>query len=611
MAVFPCVPGGKEPLTPRGFHDASCEAAAINEWWGLHPDANIAFCPHTTGLGIVDLDGTAGEDRWLELQIERGFVPETYTVATPRGGRHLYFFGVLPPSQSKIGAHIDTRGLGSYALLPPSRLEGWPEPYRVIDGRTPQALPTWVSEAASHQREKAKASDDRIDQPSAIARARALLLAYVERGNVAVEGQMGDAKTYSVACELLNLGLSEDTTVTLMDELWNPHCLPPWDYEEIVIKVSNAASYAQNEPGAWATAPASEVFGSVLDKLGLSTTQERRSRFYPYDENEQDNLADPTWLFPDLLPDESIVMMFGESGTYKSFLALDMGLTAASGIAGFGAAAAEPQDVVYVAGEGPRSIARKRRPAWRVARDVTAAIPFHIVSDMPLLARPDMIGELIEAIQARELKPRLIILDTLARAMAGLNENDAKDAGLFVEAVESLKRVFGCTILVVHHSGKEASRGARGSSALQAGFDVTIEVKAHKPTKAVALHMRKQKDADERETPWCFEGRTVGPSLVFFPITTEQFGQLTASGSELSSKKVGAALAQLGARGEENGVTTHVLAAALITPGEGETPEQRQEAVDRAARALKARAKDALEAYCTGVGPSLRWGLPA
>lgn len=613
--MFPCVPGAKKPLTANGFHDATTDLAQIDAWWEAHPTANIAFCPQDVGLGIVDIDGEAGEASWAEVQAEYGEAPSTYVVDTPRGGRHLYFFGELPQSQSKLGPHIDTRGRGSYALVPPSRLDGWPEPYRVGEGRTPAAVPTWVATALGKARERAKASREELDQPASLARATSLLTAYAQRGHVAIEGEMGDARTFAVACEVMNLGVSEDMALDLIDTLWNPHCQPPWERDELAVKVANAASYAQNEPGAWATPPAEEVFGPILDKLGIKAEpQAGRSRFYPYDEDEQNELRDPTWIFPHLLPDDSTVMLYGESGTYKSFLALDMALTVASGIEGFGSAARQQADVVFIAGEGPRSIAKQRRPAWRLARGVEGPIPFHIIDTMPLMARPDEVGQVIEEIKRKGLKPKLIVVDTLARAMAGMNENDAKDAGLFIEAIEALKRSFGCTILIVHHAGKESGRGARGSSALQAGFDAAFEVKADKKVKnnpALALWCRKMKDADERETPWCFEGKEIGPSLVFFPISAEAHRAMTASQDALSAKLIAAALVELGARGEENGVSTSVLAAHLTTEREGQDAEDRQEMVEKTARALKARAVNGLEAYCDGKGHGIRWSLPS
>ena len=120
IPIFPCVPGTKRPLTPRGFHDATTDPETIRDWWGIEPEANIAFSPHTVGQGVVDLDPPDGEEAWIAFA---GGLEPTWTVRTPRCGLHLYNAGELPTSVRKVvpGAGIDTRGKGSYALLPPSR----------------------------------------------------------------------------------------------------------------------------------------------------------------------------------------------------------------------------------------------------------------------------------------------------------------------------------------------------------------------------------------------------------------------------------------------------------------------------------------------------------
>lgn len=607
--VFPCHPDTKTPATDHGFHDASADLAQIDAWWSENPAYNIAFSPHTVGLGVVDIDGAAGEAAWLDLSIVKGEPPATYEVGTPRGGRHLYYRGELRGTQSILGPHIDTRGRGSYALLPPSTFEG--KPYIVLENRQYADVPEWIPNAlADAQKAKTKAAGFELDLPTNVSRAASLLRQYVAAGKVAVEGEMGDGLTYQTACEVLNLGLSEERALDLIDTEWNPHCLPPWSRDDLAAKVSNAAAYAQNEPGAWATAPASEVFGPTLDKLGLTSDEPgRRSRFHLYSEDEQDAMQEPTWLFPDLLPAESTAMLYGASGGYKSFLALDLALTLASGIEGFGAPAREPQAVVYVAAEGPRSVSRYRRPAWRLARGVEGPLPFHLVTDMPLVGVPQMLGEFIDEIKRTGVKPKLIVLDTLARAMAGLNENDAKDAGQFIEAAEALKREFGCSVLVVHHTGKEEGRGARGSSALLAGFDAAIEVKATRETKAVALWPRKQKDADLRAKPWMFEGKELAGTLVFFPVDAAAYRTLTNGDDVLAGSKIGAALAELGARGE-NMVTTRALAHAMTPHEDGMTDEMHAEAVSRTEKALRPRRHGTGEAYAVGDGQALRWRIP-
>jgi len=147
--VFPCVPGGKAPMTPHGFQNATTDAAQIEAWWAKHPDANIAMS--TEGLLVIDVDGA--ENSWpgdpdKALDLARGPVS-----LTPRGGRHYIFRQpagqVWGNTTGRIAPKVDTRGNGGYIVLPPSVVDGkpyrWAETYE-LDGGSDQIPepPTWV-----------------------------------------------------------------------------------------------------------------------------------------------------------------------------------------------------------------------------------------------------------------------------------------------------------------------------------------------------------------------------------------------------------------------------------------------------------------------------------
>lgn len=603
--------GGKAPAVENGFKDATTDLEQIDAWWTRNPNYNIAIEPDRVGWCVIDLDPPVGEESWSGLCSVHGATPETFEVRTPRGGRHIYFAGSLPPTASKLGEKIDTRGRGSYVLVPPSYSAVSGTSYEVSRDHEVAPLPSWVDLSVNRDRERTKAIIEELDTPSSVARAVACLTNAVKRSDVAVEGQGGNNRTYQIAAECLNFGLSELTAIQLISEHWNPHCIPPWSEEELESIVSNAAAYAQNERGSLGTPSAVEAFGSVLDTLDLHAPAEgARSRFYPYSEDEQDAMPEPSWLIPDLLPNEATVLLYGPSGSYKSFISLDIALTLASGTEKLGYTG-QAVEVVYAAAEGPRSVSRMRRPAWRLAHSIQGPMKFSLITDVPMVFRPEACKEFCDAIEARGLHPRLVVIDTLARAMAGMNENDAKDAGQLIEAVEFIKRKFGCTVLVVHHSGKEGERGARGSSALFAGFDAVYEVEAHKVAKALSLHCRKQKDADERKTPWTFEGKTVGPSLVFFETDVVAHRALTTTHDVFEPRKVGAALAELKAFGVDHGVTSYVLADKLFPATPDESPEEHQQNISRYAVQLRALAKTKLEGFVEKRGREIIWSLPA
>lgn len=610
IPVFPCVPNGKAPATPDGFKNASADPAQIDAWWSENPHYNLALSPQDAGWAVVDLDGELGLNNWRDL-CAKNPTPETYVVRTPRGGEHWYFEGELPPSASKIGPKIDTRGVGSYVLVPPSVVDG--KPYTVLQEREMAPLPTWIAAAVKTAAVAVKAAVRDLDLPQAISRASAALRTYVARKDVAIEGSGGDARTYQLCCEMLNLGLSPERALDLTLELWNPHCAPPWSEEELQIKYANAANYAQNEAGAWAVAPASEVFSAALDKLPKTETQERRSRFHLEDENEQENTPDPIWLIKDLIQEGTTVLLVGTSGSFKSFLALDLALGIAAGVETFGTTPARGP-TIYAALEGKRAIKKARRHAWRLARSVEGPIKDFYVTTAPMIALDEEVQEFGDEIRKRcgDRNPYLIVIDTTTKSMAGLNENDAQDVGRFIRFCDSLTETFGCAVIAIHHkSDKPGASDLRGSSAFRAGFNTTLEVEANRANRAVAVRVKQHKDADERETPWTFQGKIIGGSLVFFPTTIDEHEGLTRQHDFFDAGKVGAALQQLGAFGEDKGVSTQVLASVLIPPQQNETPEQRATSLGLISKKIGAMSRGKLRAYNVVKGAGIVWCLPA
>lgn len=130
IAVFPCVPGGKQPLTPNGFHDATSSARVVHAWWERHPEANIGLPTGArTGVLVVDVDvhsGGSGFQAFERARSEGLGNHWGWLVRTPSGGVHAYY-----PTGAEIeqrswqvpSAHVDFRGDGGYVIAPPSRIE--------------------------------------------------------------------------------------------------------------------------------------------------------------------------------------------------------------------------------------------------------------------------------------------------------------------------------------------------------------------------------------------------------------------------------------------------------------------------------------------------------
>lgn len=198
------------------------------------------------------------------------------------------------------------------------------------------------------------------------------------------------------------------------------------------------------------------------------------------------------------LPANSLCSIYGPSGSYKSFLAVSWACHIAAGIKWAGKRVSEGS-VMYVVGEGGIGVPRRVR-AWENVHGVK-------VDNLALVNRPvfpvraQEVQQVVKAardVEAKRGKPvQLIVIDTLARCFGGNDENDAKDMGAFIEGCDTIKRETGATVLVVHHSGKDDTKGARGSSAFRAALDAEFNVRREGEGGAIILTCTKMKDAEE------------------------------------------------------------------------------------------------------------------
>lgn len=211
------------------------------------------------------------------------------------------------------------------------------------------------------------------------------------------------------------------------------------------------------------------------------------------------------WLIQGFFEADTLATLYGSPGKGKSFLALDISCCIAKGIP-FHGHAVKRGAVFYIAGEGHNGIARRVR-AW--AQHHGTEMPEHLfISSAPSdLSNALATQELMEAVErlAKQhgVTPTLIVIDTMARNFAG-DENSAMEVGNFVRNADCLRRQWNSTVLIVHHSGKDGEKGARGSSALKGAVDAEYEVTRSTDDGLIRLSARKMKDADA-PPPLAFE----------------------------------------------------------------------------------------------------------
>ena len=169
-----------------------------------------------------------------------------------------------------------------------------------------------------------------------------------------------------------------------------------------------------------------------------------------------------------------MTVAYGESGAGKTFVMLDLACCIAAGLP-WRDHATEQGVVVYIAAEAPKSVER-RVWAWMRHRRLEH-LPLVVVrASINLLdGDTDALLAMLAEIQAKRGRIALVVVDTLARAMVG-NENSPEDLGSFVTACARIREAAETSVLIVHHSGKDQARGARGHSCLRAATDVELEI---------------------------------------------------------------------------------------------------------------------------------------
>ncbi|GIV04145.1 MAG: hypothetical protein KatS3mg082_2757 [Nitrospiraceae bacterium] len=236
--VFPCVPGGKAPLTEHGFHDATVDPEQIERWWTQHPSANIGI--PTAGLVVIDIDGEANpwlaDDQERMLDLARGPM-----AMTPRGGSHRLFRQPAGKNwrctEGRLAPKVDTRADGGYIVAPPSVVEGG-KAYRWAPGlelddppdRLPEP-PAWLVEEL-----------DRLSASPELSRNGTL----PSDGNPIPQGQR-NATLARLAGTMRRVGMSQSEIAAALSRVNQDRCVPPLSSREVE---RIAASIARYEPDA-------------------------------------------------------------------------------------------------------------------------------------------------------------------------------------------------------------------------------------------------------------------------------------------------------------------------------------------------------------------------
>ena len=221
--------------------------------------------------------------------------------------------------------------------------------------------------------------------------------------------------------------------------------------------------------------------------------------------NRDDILALPKmeWRIKGVLPTRGVSAIYGPSSSGKSFLAIDLAAAICSGSDWF-EKKCKPTSVVYIGLEGSAGI-QNRVKAWEVGRRKRLPTNFSAVfADFDITNPTD-----IQAIIDQTPKASVLIIDTLNRATPGRDENSSSDMGLTLAGAKFLEQAIEGLVVLIHHTGKDQSKGPRGHSSLYGALDAALVVTKTSTTKTWS--QGKLKDGpDEEKFPFRLQSHVVG-----------------------------------------------------------------------------------------------------
>lgn len=543
LPVFPCG-DTKKPVVEHGFKAAVTDRRDILEAFN-RPGATLIGVPtgEVSGIVVIDVDVRDGARGMEWLQEFAAALPSTRTHKTRSGGLHLVFKYPaghdIRNSASRVAPGVDVRGNGGYACWPPS------PGYAVADAAEPAEMPKWLIRLCLRP-EPGPAPSPTVPVQQRTEGGTAYGLAALREECEAIGRAPFGQQEHTLNAAGLKIGalvaggeLSEG--IALGDLLAAGRGMAsqpgrePWRAADVEAKVRRAFADGQRRPR---QAPADERkarptasaepppdFDPGHVEAMLRDADERRHAEPDPDagaqaghdarrENGGKDQAKPPLpiVFFDeieaknqtrdfvegLLDEGSSVVLFGESNGGKTFFVTDLALHVASGLT-WRERDVTQGGVVYCALEGSTGF-YNRIAAWKEARSA-GNIPFAAIPSSIDLLHPEAdTGRLIaavEAAQARfEMPVKLIVVDTLSRAMAGGDENASEDMGALVRNMDRIRAETGACVLFVHHSGKDSSKGARGHSILRAAIETEIEVAPVENSKMRLATVKKQREME-------------------------------------------------------------------------------------------------------------------
>lgn len=484
-----CTNQGKHPATINGLNDATKDIDQLLKLWAARKHLNVAIATgEISGIFVIDIDGPEGEESLKAL----GDLPKTLTAKTARG-RHLFFAypGVPVITKRGILEKIDVRGDGGYVIgvgsnHPSGAKYEWINPLEIT-----APAPDLILDLVIKERIKPKALNVAQPRQGLIFKDRTSIddvhemlnyidpdLGYDEWINIGMALQ-ADGYPFSVWDNWSRSGSKYDghnmgshwksfkpgggvTMGTLVHMAKQGGWLPKQNSTNII------------HPIPYITAR-EEIGREIVDADGQVFTLDP-DMFYIKAGDIHESL-DTSDFIQGLLTDGALSVVYGESNCGKTFFMSDVAMHVAMGKR-WRDKRVEAGGVIYVALEG--SYGLKNRVAAFKKHYAETPVNFAMVPCPVDFMDPEgNINKFINMLRIAKAdlgSVRLVVIDTLARALTGGDENSGQDMGMLVHHADRIRYETGAHVCFVHHSGKDKARGARGHSSLRAAVDTEIEI---------------------------------------------------------------------------------------------------------------------------------------
>ena len=550
--IIPCHSSGPKAKHPRitGWQEAaSADEEQIRKWWSLWPDAAIGLPMGQGGTVAIDCDldeagrPAGGQELLNFLSGIADFTMLTAWQTTPSGGSQRLFRladGMsLEDVKNAVGKtgwpklpHCDVRGEGGFIIAAPSRIGPYRKApdggaYQWQDGiKFPQTMPRELygilpkrsapkASASSVQQAPARqpaASMNGAERKRRMAYAMSAIEDEVQALAQTPEGGRNNALN-ETALRTFRLAMAGGVDAGLVVDMLHGACRtngylqdPQGGERGFGNTVRSAMRKAEQEsPAAIPDAPKDRRQASGTARPQPSNGQQKTAKPEPMQFLTRAQARAMTvagYKVDGIIPNAGVGQIYGDSGCGKSFTLMTLCHCLTEGWP-FCGRAVKRCAVYYFHLEGTGGLPKRLAAFDRWMEETGRSFDgqgrlFYRTADFSI-AEPDM-ASLAQTILDNGDEGAVVVIDTQAQATAGKDENSALDMGLVLKEARSLAKAIGGIVLLVHHTGKDASKGGRGSSVQRADFDFQIAVARDQGNdRLIYWNSAKERDEDDHQ----------------------------------------------------------------------------------------------------------------